>query len=170
MKKNKNLWPSSRWNKMTWKKKTVQESWMGYYPFSSLGSRYNILYRDRQVEQTRSKGHDTASSLYRETGVIRPGEGPRYGVGSCDTRSSARGGVATQRLRHSARHGRACADTWPGQAYDTAPGAPPHGQPSKQHAHRLGQGWVHCALDSVLTQCTVLSHCLGHCSRGFQEK
>ena len=51
------------------------------------------------------------------------------------------------------RHGRTCAATRPGQACDTA-----------QCARKLGQGWVHCALDSVLTQCTVLSHCLGHCS------
>ena len=33
-----------------------------------------------------------------------------------------------------------------------------------QRAHSLGHGCVHYALDPVLTQCTVLSHCLDHCS------
>ena len=28
----------------------------------------------------------------------------------------------------------------------------------------LGHGCVHCALNPVLTQCTLLSHCLDHCS------
>ena len=33
-----------------------------------------------------------------------------------------------------------------------------------QPVRSLGHGCVHCALDPVLTQCTVLSHCLDHCS------
>ena len=32
-------------------------------------------------------------------------------------------------------------------------------------AHRLGSGCAPGAPNPVLTQCTVLSHCLGHCSR-----
>ena len=94
-------------------------------------------------------------------------------VVSQDRRDTATGsttirrrGYATQCLarRYGARHGApACAwaqrhsrakpATRPGQACDMA-----------QCAHRLGQGWVHCARDLVLTQCTVLSHCLGHYS------
>ena len=33
-----------------------------------------------------------------------------------------------------------------------------------QPVRSLGHVCVHCALDPVLTQCTVLSHCLDHCS------
>ena len=42
-----------------------------------------------------------------------------------------------------------------------------------QRACSLGHGCVHCALDPILTQCTVLSHYWitvhDHCSRGFQK-
>ena len=36
---------------------------------------------------------------------------------------------------------------------------------SVRAATQLGSGCAHCTLDSVLTKCTVLSHC----SRGFQK-
>ena len=39
---------------------------------------------------------------------------------SCDKRSSARWGSAARHVRHSARHGQACAATQPSQACDTA--------------------------------------------------
>ena len=65
-------------------------------------------------------------------------------VGAATRCSSARVGAATQQGAPA---------TLPSQASDTA-----------QCVHRLGQGWVHCAFDSVLTQCTILSHCLDHCS------
>ena len=38
------------------------------------------------------------------------------------------------------------------------------GAVSAQCARSLGHGCVHCVLYPVLTQCTVLSHCLDHCS------
>ena len=70
-------------------------------------------------------------------------------------RASARVGAATrcasERVGAATRQGAPA--TLPGQANDTA-----------QCVHRLGQGWVHYAFDSVLTQCTVLSHYLDHCS------
>ena len=35
-------------------------------------------------------------------------------------------------------------------------------------AAQAGSGCAHCTPDSVLSQCTILSHCLGHCSRVFK--
>ena len=66
------------------------------------------------------------------------------------------------------------AATWPGTG-TTRPGGGGGGHDKTQHAPRhdvvcvrpvrsLGHGWVHCTLDLVLTQDTVLSHCLDHCS------
>ena len=67
--------------------------------------------------------------------------------------------------RHDAR-GTACDKAWSSLRHgnDMVPGAPRYCRPSAQCARSLGQGWVHYALDSILTQCTVLSHCLRHCS------
>ena len=56
------------------------------------------------------------------------------------------------------------ATIWPGEACDTAPGAPRHGRPSAQRARSLSQGCAPYAPNLVLAQDTVLSHCLGHCS------
>ena len=63
----------------------------------------------------------------------------------------------------------------PGEACDTAPGVPRQSRPSAQP-----RPWVcaHCALDSVLTQCTVSESLFGtlfmntvheHYSRGFRK-
>ena len=87
--------------------------------------------------------------MYRDIGLRA------RAAGSHDTASNP----ATQphNTAHQSERGRSVSQGAPatrsGQAYYTA-----------QCVHRLGQGWVHCALDSVLTQCIVLSHCLGHCS------
>ena len=102
--------------------------------------------------------------------MTRPGEVPRYDTGSCNTHSSAHGGVATSRARHSARHGRACTATLPGQACKKA-----------QCTRSVRAGWA-----KVCTWCTRLSfdsmHCSEslfgtlfmntvheHCSQGFQK-
>ena len=56
------------------------------------------------------------------------------------------------------RHGQARPATRPGKAYDTTQ----HERSVRAVCEQAGP-WVcaHCALDPVLTQCTVLSHCLG---------
>ena len=70
------------------------------------------------------------------------------------------------------RHGRACAATWSGVRFDMVGRALRHGQVrpvTRCRVRRLDQGWVRCALDSVLIQCTAFSHCLGHCSQDFSK-
>ena len=128
-------------------------------------SRYNRLYRDRR----KAWPLGVSRSMLRHgraCATIRPG-GARHCRGGCDTTRSS--------TRHSARHGRCalrqdreeghytaevglrhgtwCATTWPTQRATCAQPGP----------------WVcaHCALDLVLTQCTVLSHYLGHCSESL---
>ena len=121
----------------------------------------------------RMKCHDTAQ------------EAPRYGLGSATVRrrnrhDTAQGAVipAAERTRarpHNSRHGRACTATRPSVHNDMAgPGLlhgasarhnmTRHDRPRAQCGRNLGHGCVHCALDLVLTQDIVLSHCLDHCS------
>ena len=45
-----------------------------------------------------------------------------------------------------------------------------HGRSNAQSVRSLAHRCVHCALYPILTQDTVSSHCLDHCSRGFQKK
>ena len=142
-----------------------------------------------------AKGHDTANWVairpayarsmrkrartrpgrwvYRDTTCDTAKHAPRYGAGStrhgqggCDT---ARPGARRHNAWHNTRHDRE-------EGHDTARGRPAtrrcaHGLGTvrMQHAHNLGLGCAHCALDPVLTQCTVFSHCLDHCSQGFQK-
>ena len=108
-----------------------------------------------------------------------------------DTRNSARdmacgrGWVTIQFLycdwRRPATRQRACATwlaTWlvraatrpstatirPSASHDTTLCARP-GRIARAACTQLGfHGCVHCALDPVLTECIVLSHCLDHCS------
>ena len=100
------------------------------------GSRYSVrlgqwvVLRDRR--DTEQERHDTALEA-RDTV-------PCATIQCVIQRTSTR----TSALRHRATIRPGQAMTRPGQAYDTA-----------QCAHRLGQGWLHCALNSVLTQCTV---------------
>ena len=67
-------------------------------------------------------------------------------------------------LRHDLRNDRARPRYHASALQDTTQHAPRHRAVRARLVHNLGQGWVHCALDLVLTQCTILSHCLGHCS------
>ena len=93
------------------KKKTVQQSWMGYCPFSTLVSRYNVLYRDRQ-------GHRHVGVCSKALGYGRGG--PAIRPRQATTRSTTCKGVR-QRARSLA--GRVCRDTincivtreWPGR-------------------------------------------------------
>ena len=89
------------------------------------------------------------------------------------TQRAARAKVAIQFLYHDrgARHSvatlRACtrvrATTRPSARHDTAPNARP-GRSAHSVGAQLGSGCAPCAPNPVLTQCTVLSHCLGHYS------
>ena len=141
---------------------------------------------DRCVVIRHSQGSDTAQQcamirsdvLATRPGRLRPpaegarvaiqicivtGRGLRHGFVSRYNARHCRGG-----LRHDAQQrARGRGDT----ARDTAGCALRHGWAKPvtrlsqacniaQCARMLGQGWVYCALDSVLTQCTVLSHCL----------
>ena len=131
-------------------------------------SRDTNLYRGRgaafwfviQRAAWLAMGRDTKFCIVAEGGDSRS----RYSaaraaircLAPCNTaqeRCNTHGRRTTQprSLRYGARRHRATIR--PSQACDTA-----------QCARRLGQGGVHCALSSILTQCTVLSHCLGHCS------
>ena len=57
------------------KKKTVQESWMGYCLFSSLVSRYNVFYHDKQGH--RRAGARNKALRYGQGGpAIRQRHGP----------------------------------------------------------------------------------------------
>ena len=73
----------------------------------------------------------------------------------CDTLAT-RLGLATIRRRYAPRHGSVRAVT---RRYASGLGAV-RARPGRN----LGHGCAHCALDPVLTQCTVLSYCLDHCS------
>ena len=82
--------------------------------------------------------------------------GARNGLGACDTTRSDIG----------PRYGWAIPTTWLVRACYTTRPSLRHGAMCTQ----AGPGYASGALDSVLTQCTVLSLCLRHCSRGFQKQ
>ena len=105
--------------------------------------------------------------------AIRRSNAPRYDTGGYDTRGSKRDMARSARATRARveiqilyrdrkgpvtrlRHGRAQAVIRPGEGHDTTPGALRQGRPSAQPGP-----WVcaHCALDPVLNQDTVLSHC-----------
>ena len=58
--------------------------------------------------------------------------------------------------------GGACDTVGPGLQHNQA--KPTTRRSARALCMQAGPGCAHYALDSVLTQCTVLSHCLGHCS------
>ena len=68
--------------------------------------------------------------------------------------------------------------TWPATSHDTAGHRPKtqprHDLPGRSARGLCAQAGPGCAPDSVLTQCTVLSHCLDtvheHCSMDFSKK
>ena len=142
-------------------------------------SRYAWAYRDRHA----------AWPLGCVTIQARHSQGKRQEMAQEATvRAAAQGGggggAMTWHLRHSVRHGKACAATRlgvlcdtagralrhnqpdprygrgkatirPGGGCNTAPSAPRHNQPSTHRARSLGHGCAPYALDPVLTQCIV---------------
>ena len=70
------------------KKKKVAGGWMGYCPFSSFGSRYNVLYRDRhglgaqlgvhgQARYDRAGVLGHAAALRHDPGILPGGAATR---------------------------------------------------------------------------------------------
>ena len=102
-----------------------------------------VVSRD-SLRYGRGHGHDT-TDYARDT------------VGEAETRRTAtqeEGGGATTRpgvhcnsTGSALRHGRARPTTW----------------------RSVHEGWAKGGCTVHLTQCTVFSHCLGHCSRGFKK-
>ena len=81
----------------------------------------------------------------------RPQHGREHGHDTDDCARDTAHGTAWDMVGRGLRHDRACAATWWGQACDTAGLGLRHGAVRLQCVRRLGQGWVHCAFDSVLT-------------------
>ena len=98
-------------------------------------SRYNVATRPGRLHDTAQEACDTV-------------EGTQHGAQCAQGKGQAYD-TADHRLRHDPRHGR-----------DTAV----LGIVRAACAGSLGLGCAPGAPNPVLTQCTVLSHCLGHCS------
>ena len=79
---------------------------------------------------------------------------------ACDT-----AGACCDTTEVRPRYGRGPGQDMAGPGHDTAR----QGWLSAQRARNLGHGCAYCALDPVLTQNTVLSHCLSHCSHDFSK-
>ena len=105
--------------------------------YSTPGLRYGA-----SALRHRSRGCDTVRNSAR-----------RHAATRCTAQHVTR--TATRPVRAATRSGVRC---------DTASGAPLYGRPSAQWARSLGSGCAPCAPNPVLTQCTVLSYCFGHCS------
>ena len=144
-------------------------------------SRYTTLYRDRRRSKAairpRTRPCDTATvrhdmGLGAVTLAATPDTARAHGFGA--------GCVAIQPATRPAMPATRPAKltTWPSSATTQSGRGPRHGsadattwRPARcvraawvQWARRLGSGCALGAPNLVLTQCTVLSHCLGHCS------
>ena len=127
-------------------------------------SRYKRLYCDRRarpgvtIQRARAAIQCQCPATWRRE--------LRY-ARQCDDKALVAQRV-TRRAWHSTRHGRACARHDQARSTTRRQCAPRHGTTRSAQREVCAQPgpWVceHCALDSVLTQCTVLSHCLGHYS------
>ena len=131
-------------------------------------SQYKRLYCVRRVEAW-------LLGVSRYNAATRPG--PR-----CDMTEEHE----TWSARHNVRYDQVCAATRPGVRFDTptirsgdntARGRQRHDawcamtRPAQRAVGEQPEsGCVPGAPNSVLTQCTIFSHCLRHCSRGFQKK
>ena len=100
-----------------------------------------------RARDTAKKAYDTARSSVRGLAATH-----------CATRPTTRPVSAATHPQY----GRGKATIRSGEGHDTAPGAPTT-QPVQRATCVQPRPWVcaHCALDPVLTQDTVLSHCLG---------
>ena len=140
-------------------------------PTTWLMSCNTVLYHDRGgLRHGRPRSYDTARQRSRARGD-KTGRCLRYGRRGCNTacpcvqHSAQKAPYDTAPMRHDTAGARLrhCHDT-AGEGATIRPNARHDTALCSWPVRSLGQGWVHCALDSVLTQCTILSHCLGHCS------
>ena len=126
-------------------------------------SRYKRLYRDRRGRPGVAIQHARAA-IRRKRPTTRL-KGLRHGA---QQRTQARGDTvhSTARDKDCDTTGARCDTVGCALRHgqDTASGAPLYGRPSAQWARSLGSGCAPCAPNPVLTQCTVLSYCFGHCS------
>ena len=113
---------------------------------------------------TRPRGLKTRPGRRCDTARLCAGDNVRdseqHGLrhGRCALRHDQ--GEATIRPGARPQHGRGPGHYTAGPGHDTAR----HGRPSTQRARSLGHGCAYCALDPVLTENTVLSHCLDYFS------
>ena len=116
-------------------------------------SRYKILFCDRGQRDRLRHDAIARACVLRHSAVCA----------AWDSESRYNFCIATGGLRYGAiapacawRHGRRGATIRHPVRHDTAPSA--------WRASGLGLGCAHCSPNLVLTQCTVYSHCLDHCS------
>ena len=130
-------------------------------------SRYKWVYRDRRgrpsVTTQRSRGCDMAQGRCDTHGSAphRARQEPMLRYKVCIVTGGE--AVALRHDAHTPRHSRCTPTTWPryGPARATT-GCCARGRDAV--CVQAGSGCAHCMPDSVLTQCTILSHCLGLCS------
>ena len=140
--------------------------------YSAAELRYNAVTRQQRAV--------TRPAIQSGAHATRRAMRSRHGLG-CDTIFIVTGGKGQPRCDTAHLHVRARSDTttirprgpatWPvlGLRYGTlhATTRPRHGRPGRSAGGLCAQAGPGCAPgapDSVLTQCTVLSHCLDHCS------
>ena len=140
-------------------KKKKSRQLAGLLPiFSCAGSRYSKLYRDTG-HSIGAHGQAGSITILPSSAVTQPRgrarHGRQHGAGAQRHGATRPGHAATR-----PRHGRPQATIRPG----TGPLHCRLGHSVRGLCVQVGPGCAPGAPDSVLTQCTVLSHCLGHCS------
>ena len=139
-------------------------SWLG----GGLVLRHNARHgaqRPATCSTARTTRRATGTCVAIQFCIVTGGEG-REAATRCASgcvRAVTRQGTLATRLRGRPRHSRGRPTTRRRVCHDTAPSA--------RYARRLGavgaqlgSGCAPCAPNLVLTQDTILSHCLGHCS------
>ena len=116
-------------------------------------SRYDVLYRDRG-QRDRLRHDASASACTLRHGAMRT----RHDA-QCAQHGPLHHDTILYRNRGAATRQEAAYDKAP-RFHDTALCA----QPERSTRTAWTLGCAHCALDLVLTQCIVYSHCLDHCS------
>ena len=128
----------------------------------------NALRYGAQRPATRCKGAATraAGARFAIQFLYRDQKGQRHGsvrVLAYNDTTTTRQGMACDTTLYAPRHGDQRALCARPRRSAWAECARP-GHSACAECPQAGSGCAHCTLDSVLTQCTVLSHCLGHCS------
>ena len=121
-------------------------------------SRYEWAYRDRRAAWLLGVSRDRPRPCYtvgqgRDTAPRYDREARNTTEGAATWRAAALDNMASDTAGRALQHN-----------HDTAPGAPRYSRPSTQRAPSHGLGCASCAPNPVLTQDTVLSHCLNHYS------